>query len=92
MSTVCALTSRLLSLVSDHDRSGVNVPGIRMVDAAEGVIGMNWIEGSSVRHLLPGGAEEDEDLGEDVDPLLEYGVSQGNFIEEKVIDDFYVVM
>ena len=91
MSTVCALTSRLLSLISDRDRSGVNVPGIRMVDAAEGVIGMNWIEGSSVRHLLPGGAE-DEDLGEDVDPLLEYGVSQGNFIEEEVIDDFYVVM
>lgn len=57
-----------------------------MVDPAEGVIGLEWIDGSSVRHLLPGGAEEEvnesqmEDEGdfeEDVDPLIEYGVSQG---------------
>lgn len=61
-----------------------------MVDAAEGVIGMEWIEGSSVRHLLPGGAEEEvnesimEDQGEDVDPLIEYGVSQGHFLHQKL--------
>ncbi|KAL5500992.1 BUD32 [Sanghuangporus vaninii] len=40
-------------------RSGVRVPGIRMVDALEGVVGMEWIEGKSVRVLL--GAEEDSD-------------------------------
>jgi len=66
-------------------RSGVNVPGIRMVDAAAGVIGIEWIEGKSVRHLLPGGAEKevdetepniDEDVVEEEDPLLDYSISQ----------------
>ncbi|EIM80627.1 uncharacterized protein STEHIDRAFT_142574 [Stereum hirsutum FP-91666 SS1] len=71
-------------------RSGVNVPGIRMVDAASGVLGIEWIEGRSVRFLLGGGAEdeqemeeyaedEDDDLvveEEDADPLEEYGVSK----------------
>jgi TP53 regulating kinase-like protein len=65
-------------------RSGVNVPGIRMVDAAAGVIGIEWIEGKSVRYLLPGGAEEeevkeppkDEEDFEAEDPLLEYCISQ----------------
>ena len=88
MSTVCALTPRLLSVMSDLDRSGINVPGIRMVDAAERVISMEWIEGSSVRHILPEGAEGEvdelqmEDEGvfeEDVDPLIECRVSQGTF-------------
>ncbi|KAJ3901089.1 kinase-like domain-containing protein [Lentinula edodes] len=62
-------------------RSSVNVPGIRMVDAAEGVLGIEWIEGQSVRKLLPGGAEDDgpdnvesPDV-KDLDPLTEYGVS-----------------
>jgi TP53 regulating kinase-like protein len=65
-------------------RSGVNVPGIRMVDASAGVIGIEWIEGKSVRHLLPGGAEgeldkpqiDDDASEEEDDPLLEYGISQ----------------
>ncbi|KAJ7743863.1 hypothetical protein B0H16DRAFT_1463523 [Mycena metata] len=49
--------------------SGVNVPGVRMVDSVEG----------SVRKLLPGGAEEEDDDQESepevVDLLKEYGVS-----------------
>jgi TP53 regulating kinase-like protein len=59
-----------------------------MVDAAEGALGVEWIEGKSIRHLLPGGAEEEEDLvapeveHEDeavvaVDSLREYGISVG---------------
>ncbi|KAF5370501.1 hypothetical protein D9615_010332 [Tricholomella constricta] len=66
-------------------RSGVNVPGIRMVDAAAGVLGIEWIEGKSVRRLLPGGAGDDEEIygdgidGEEndhfTDVLKEYGVS-----------------
>ncbi|EDR02472.1 uncharacterized protein LACBIDRAFT_253889, partial [Laccaria bicolor S238N-H82] len=35
-------------------RSGVNVPGVRMVDASEGILGIEWIDGKSVRNLLPG--------------------------------------
>uniref|UniRef100_A0A0W0FLL0 non-specific serine/threonine protein kinase n=1 Tax=Moniliophthora roreri TaxID=221103 RepID=A0A0W0FLL0_MONRR len=48
-----------------------------MVDANAGVLGIEWIEGKSIRKLLPGGAEE-EDVEEDEneDELLkEYGVS-----------------
>jgi len=33
-------------------RSGVHVPGVRMVDAECGVLGLEWIEGRSVRILL----------------------------------------
>ena len=70
--------------------SGINVPGIRMVDATEGVLGIEWIEGHSVRKLLPGGAEDDG--SDDVDNidvidsvnLNEYGVSVGmNVIHRK---------
>ncbi|KAI0631708.1 hypothetical protein C8Q77DRAFT_155248 [Trametes polyzona] len=69
-------------------RSGVNVPGIRMVDATEGVLGIEWIDGKSVRFLLGGGAEGEEvveddseepeggDVIEEDDPLKEYGVTQ----------------
>jgi len=67
-------------------RSGVSVPGLRMVDAAEGVLGIEWIEGKSVRLLLGGGAEneqtnevdgtlsdeEQDELQEETDSLLEY--------------------
>ncbi|KAJ6573859.1 hypothetical protein DFH09DRAFT_1151272 [Mycena vulgaris] len=66
-------------------RSGVNVPGIRMVDAAEGVLGIEWIDGNSVRKLLPGGAGEDDEVVFDpeegepeqdvVDLLQEYDIS-----------------
>ena len=54
-----------------------------MVDAVEGIIGIEWIEGKSVRYLLPGGTETDIDETEDnieeeeVDPLSDYCVSQG---------------
>lgn len=68
-------------------RSGVNVPGIRMVDAVAGIIGIEWIEGKSVRYLLPGGAEEevdeicvDEEIPEGDEPLREYGISQGRAV------------
>jgi TP53 regulating kinase-like protein len=66
-------------------RAGVNVPGVRMVDAAQGVLGVEWIEGESVRKLLPGGAEEEDEtldeanegVEEEIDPLKEFGVSVG---------------
>jgi hypothetical protein len=53
-----------------------------MVDASEGVLGIEWIEGQCVRKLLPGGEEPEE--GE-VDPpstgpqqsLDEYGLTIG---------------
>ncbi|KAF9236781.1 hypothetical protein BU15DRAFT_88989 [Melanogaster broomeanus] len=68
-------------------RSGVNVPGIRMVDPAEGVLGIEWVDGKTVRVLLPGGAEEEGGSSEedevpespetevDEDQLAEFGIS-----------------
>ncbi|PPQ84937.1 hypothetical protein CVT25_004450 [Psilocybe cyanescens] len=48
-------------------RSGVNVPGVRMVDATEGLLGIEWIEGQSVKRLIPSGAQDDDDDDEEVD-------------------------
>ena len=57
-----------------------------MVDASEGVLGIEWIEGQCVRKLLPGGEEEEEGdglkpqgtaVGVDEDPLAEYGITIG---------------
>lgn len=59
-------------------RSGVNVPGVRMVDASEGVLGLEWIEGRSIRKLIPGAEPEDdgEQESDDVrESLQEYGLS-----------------
>ena len=63
-----------------------------MVDAAEGVLGIEWIDGKSVRFLLGGGEEheipdeesddtqeEPEEYLED-DPLAEYNVSKGTTV------------
>lgn len=44
-------------------RSGVCVPGIRMVDPWEGVIGLELVEGPSIRSVLAAD-NEDEDDGE----------------------------
>ena len=59
---------------------GVSVPGLRFVDVANGVLGIEWVDGKSVRLLLGSGGEDegaegDEDVVED--PLIEYGVSKG---------------
>ncbi|KAG8785246.1 serine/threonine-protein kinase bud32 [Ceratobasidium sp. 428] len=45
---------------------GVSVPGIRFVHADSGVLGIEWIEGLSVRKVLGGGAEGEEE-GEEAD-------------------------
>ena len=42
-----------------------------MVDVSEGVLGLEWIDGDSVRRLLPGEAGEGEDA------LHEYRVTAG---------------
>lgn len=84
MKSECGAVSSSIAL----HRYGVNVPGVRMVDAPAGVLGLEWIDGKSVRFLLGGGAEgveevvgeseenEDEEFIEE-DPLREYGISQG---------------
>ncbi|CAE7206525.1 unnamed protein product [Rhizoctonia solani] len=68
-------------------RFGVSVPGVRFVHADTGLLGIEWIDGTSVRKVLGGGAEgeeevevaEDEDMETDeqveIDELKEYGLS-----------------
>ena len=60
-----------------------------MVDASEGILGIEWIDGKSVRKLLPGGAEDEEEDDDEVleagdeplegsdEDLKEYGISVG---------------
>lgn len=64
-----------------------------MVDVNEGVLGIEWIDGKSVRQLLPGGAElediselEEADEMDEIhengaaDPIADYGVSRGRTV------------
>lgn len=55
-----------------------------MVDAAEGLLGIEWIDGKNVKYLLPSGAEDVD--GEDEAPvespsqtLAHYGISVGGY-------------
>jgi len=64
-------------------RCGVSVPGVRFVDAANGVLGIEWVNGKSVRCLLGSRDEEDEsedgdenEARADEDPLGEYAISK----------------
>lgn len=58
------LTSEARALVRCL-KAGVKVPGLRIVDVRQGVVGMEWIEGWSVREVLGGGQEDDEGVVED---------------------------
>ncbi|KAF8752962.1 Lipopolysaccharide kinase (Kdo/WaaP) family [Rhizoctonia solani] len=71
-------------------RFGVSVPGIRFVHADTGVLGIEWIEGTSVRKVLGGGAEGEEELDvaeeeiedeeAEMDELKDvYGLTQGSY-------------
>lgn len=60
------------------------MPGLRFVDAANGVLGIEWVNGRSIRFLLGSGDEGEEADGNedgvvvvDEEPLAEYGVTKG---------------
>jgi TP53 regulating kinase-like protein len=61
-------------------KAGVTVPSVLYVDEKGGVLGLEWVEGWSVREVLGGGAEgelevfEEEGIeGEDVGEVLDAG-------------------
>jgi TP53 regulating kinase-like protein len=56
------LTAEARALVR-CSKVGVKVPGLRLVDHREGILGIEWIEGWSVREVLGGG--QDDDMPED---------------------------
>ncbi|KAJ7671939.1 hypothetical protein B0H17DRAFT_1208865 [Mycena rosella] len=59
--TRCLLDSIDFCVIAEP-RSGVNVPGVRMVDAAEGVLGIDWIDGNSGKKRGNGSEDEEPDL------------------------------
>jgi hypothetical protein len=69
-------------VIYGSSRCGVSVPGLRFVDTASGVLGIEWIDGKSVRFLLGSGDEGDEVIDDDngdqvLTPLAEFEVSKG---------------
>ena len=77
-----------------YPRSGVSVPGIRMVDAAEGVLGIEWIEGKSVRMLLGGGAEGEEEQVWDPDQFFDDATddSVGSMSHVDPLEEYQITM
>ncbi|KAI5476914.1 TP53 regulating kinase [Pseudohyphozyma bogoriensis] len=58
------LTSEARALVRCY-KAGVRVPGLRIVDVRQGVLGIEWVQGWSVREVLGGGQEDDELPGDE---------------------------
>ncbi|KAJ9125303.1 hypothetical protein QFC22_000259 [Naganishia vaughanmartiniae] len=50
-------------------KAGIAVPGVRVIDLEAGILGMEWVDGWSVREMLGGGAEDDEEEYDDVGEL-----------------------
>lgn len=64
-------------------KAGVNTPGILCLDEAQGILGLEIIQGKSVRELLGGGAEGDE-FEEGKDDPEEIQEEETAVVEEKV--------
>ncbi|GAA6022158.1 hypothetical protein JCM11491_005109 [Sporobolomyces phaffii] len=85
------LTSEARALVRCL-KAGVRVPGLRVVDAKSGALGLEWIDGWSVREVLGGGQEDDglpesdqedeaDEVEEDIERLLSSkGVSEDDML------------
>ncbi|KAJ9104801.1 hypothetical protein QFC19_003942 [Naganishia cerealis] len=50
-------------------KAGIAVPGVRVIDLETGILGMEWVEGWSVREMLGGGAEDEEEEEDDAETL-----------------------
>lgn len=70
-------------------REGIRVPSIRLLDAAQGLLGLEFIDGKSVRQILPG-ADDDDEIAEDDLVVQEdeegEGVINGSEESEGLID------
>ncbi|GAA5991421.1 hypothetical protein JCM10908_003306 [Rhodotorula pacifica] len=55
-------------------KAGVSVPALRLVDVRQGCLGMEWIDGWTVRELL-GGGQDDEVDAVDAEPRTNLPVS-----------------
>jgi hypothetical protein len=92
----------LFTRVEGSCRSGVSVPGVRFVDAANGVLGIEWVNGKSVRYLLGSRDNEDEEnedgdenefgVDDHEDPLAEYVISKGTIFSLLPFSDIAFVL
>lgn len=67
-------------------KAGIAVPGVRVIDMESGILGMEWIDGWSVREMLGGGAEgedEDEDEEEDLQALQDLTMEEKEQVASK---------
>jgi TP53 regulating kinase-like protein len=62
-------------------KAGIAVPGVRVIDMESGILGMEWIDGWSVREMLGGGAEGEDEEEDEVEEDLE--ALQDLTLEEK---------
>lgn len=46
-------------------REGIHVPSIRLVDATQGLLGLEFIDGKSVRQILPGADDNGDEIIEE---------------------------
>lgn len=52
-----------------------------MVDATDGLLGIEWIEGKSVKQLIPSGAQDDDDEEEQEESSLDaFEITIGDLI------------
>ncbi|GAA5960345.1 hypothetical protein JCM21900_006537 [Sporobolomyces salmonicolor] len=83
------LTSEARALVRCL-KAGVKVPALRVIDVREGVVGMEWVDGWSVREVLGGGQEEDQGgVEEEEDEVAELAeeVDIGELLKEKGVEE-----
>ncbi|KAJ9105902.1 hypothetical protein QFC20_004139 [Naganishia adeliensis] len=67
-------------------KAGIAVPGVRVIDMESGILGMEWIDGWSVREMLGGGAEgedEDEEEEEDLQALQDLTLEEKEQVASK---------
>lgn len=61
-------------------KAGVRVPALRLVDVRHGCLGIEWVEGWTVREIL-GGGQEDDSVAENSDPVPEQLAGNSAFSE-----------
>jgi TP53 regulating kinase-like protein len=68
-------------------KAGINVPEVKLVDPRNGLLGLEFIEGKSVRQVLPGGFGDESDISEDEEQRAVEGDSEITHATARGLDD-----
>lgn len=67
-----------IPIYSIASRSAVSVPGVRMVDQSEGLLGIEWIDGENVKTILVNTEAVANGIPDNAGPTLSaFGVTPG---------------